>query len=218
MASLGNTTLTVALPRGEVLAHPAPAQAHGNGLRRDAKAHRLAETTAGDFHARHSACTSPVYTRAHETLLLERQRHSCRRQERHLSEIHRRTQARHPVPAGNQGGERPGGDRPPGLPRVLELGRKEGLFGHGHLLEAGTHQGHQRLSRQLREEVHVCRRAQARLVERRPRHHRRIREVLRRHGVHAERQGRSFARSSCGTNTGIRRFSPTASNSTRKSR
>jgi len=35
---------------GEVLAQPAPAQAHGNGLRRDAKAHRLAETTTGDFH------------------------------------------------------------------------------------------------------------------------------------------------------------------------
>jgi exodeoxyribonuclease-3 len=34
----------------KVLAQPAPAEAHGNGLRRDAKAHRLAEATAGDFH------------------------------------------------------------------------------------------------------------------------------------------------------------------------
>ena len=34
----------------------------------------------------------------------------------------------------------------PGLSRILEFGREEGLFGHGHLFEAGAPQGHQRLS------------------------------------------------------------------------
>ncbi len=48
-------------------------------------------------------------------------------------------------------------DRPGRLPRVLEFGREEGLFRHRHLLEAGAHRGDQRLSGQLREEVHVCR-------------------------------------------------------------
>src|SRR5687767_3310508 len=63
---------------GKVLAQPAPAQPHGNGLRRDAKAHRPAKATAGDIHGAHSASLRrPVYTHAHETLLLERQRHSC---------------------------------------------------------------------------------------------------------------------------------------------
>src|SRR5690242_3579867 len=61
-----------------------------------------------------------TYTAAHETLLLERQRHSRRGQKGNLSEIHRRTPAGHPVPAGDQGRKGPGGNRPQGLSRVLE--------------------------------------------------------------------------------------------------
>ena len=147
IASLGNTTLTVALPAREVLAHPAPAQPHGDGFRRDAEAHRPAKTSTRDFHAR-AFC--PVWR------ILARMKLYCWNvngiravvKKGHLSEIHRRAPAGHPVPAGNQGREGPGGDRPPGLSRVLELGREEGLFGHGDLLEAGAAQGHQRLSRQ----------------------------------------------------------------------
>src|SRR5688572_16832431 len=128
-----------------------------------------------------------------EILFMERQRHPRRGPERHFSEVRRRAQARHTLPAGNQGGEGTGRDRPARLLRVLELGREERLFGHSHLLARGTDQGHQWVPGQLREEICLRRRAQARLVERRPRDHRGVSEVLRRHGLHAQCQGRSVA-------------------------
>ena len=149
--------------------------------------------TAGDFHgAILPAKMLPVYTGAHETLFLERQRDRAVIRKGTFQKLMPNTGptscvCRKPRP------RRPGRDRHARFPRVLKLGRQERLFGNGYFLGAGAYQGHQRFPRRLRKKVHVCRRAQARLVEQRPRHYRRVRSVPRGHSVHAQRRGRSFA-------------------------
>src|SRR6187549_3310257 len=110
-ALLGKTTLTVALPAPMYwqTRHQHRRMAMGSAvmrIRTDLQRQPPVISMASILPA-----FSDTYTAAHETLLLERQRHPRRRQKGNLSEIHRRPSARHPVPAGNQGREGPGGDR-----------------------------------------------------------------------------------------------------------
>src|SRR4051812_6436183 len=99
IASLGNTTFTDALPAAKYwhTVHQHRRIAIGSAVIRNRT-----------FRHRHPPVISmadmmPVYTRAHEILFVERQRHPCRGEEGNLPEVRRRAPAGHPVPAGDEG-------------------------------------------------------------------------------------------------------------------
>src|SRR5512138_603969 len=104
IASLGKTTLTLALPAARVwhTVHQHSRMAMGGAVIRK----RI-------FPQRQPPVMSmadilPVYTSPHEILFMERQRHPRRGEEGNLPEVRRRAPAGHPVPAGGEGREGPG--------------------------------------------------------------------------------------------------------------
>src|SRR5450631_2478564 len=81
----------------------------------------------------------------HEDFFLERERHSRGAQEGAVPAVSRPASARYRLSAGDQGRARTIRDRFTRLPRVLEFGGEEGLFGHRNFLEGRAAVRRQRL-------------------------------------------------------------------------
>ena len=158
------------------------------------------------------------YYRRDEILFMERQRHSRRGQERHLSKV---LPKHKPDILCLQETKAERGQAEIDLPDYREYwnsAEKKGYSGTAIFAKQRTASRSSTVfPKASRRSSSFADELQARRPERGPRHHGGVRQVLRRHRLHAQCQGRSVSACSCATSTGTRRSLPTANSSRRRS-